>query len=64
LLSLLPQPTEPGQHIHADLFGTLRTSAKGKKFILCVTEAFMKYVKLVALPNKEASTIAEAIFDK
>ncbi len=64
LLSPLPLPTEPGQRVHANLFGPLRTSDKGKKFILCVTDAFTKYVELVALPNKEASTVAEAIFDK
>ena len=50
--------------MHADLFGPLKTSDKGKKFILCITDAFTKYVELVALPNKEASTVAEAIFDK
>jgi hypothetical protein len=57
-------PTEPGQRVHADLFGPLKTSDKGKKFILCITDTFPKYVKLVALPNKEAATGAEAIFDK
>ena len=50
--------------MHADLFGPLKTSDKGKKFILCITDAFTKYVELAALPNKEAATVAEAIFDK
>jgi hypothetical protein len=50
--------------VHADLFGPLKTSDKGKKFILCITDAFTKYVELAALPNKEAATVAEAIFDK
>jgi hypothetical protein len=63
LLSPLPLPMEPGQLVQADLFGPLKTSDKGKKFILCVTDAFTKYIELVALPNKEANT-AEAIFDK
>ena len=64
LLSPLPLPTEPGQRVHADLFGPLKTSDKGKKFILCITDAFTKYVELAALPNKEAATVAEAIFNK
>jgi hypothetical protein len=64
LLSPLPLPTEPGQRVHADLFGPLKTSDKGKKFIQCITDAFTKYVELAALPNKEAATVAEAIFDK
>ncbi len=61
LLMSLPQPTEPNQRIHADLFGP-RDS--GKKFILCMTDAITKYVELVPLPNKEANTVANAIFDK
>jgi hypothetical protein len=60
----LPQPTKPGQRVHADLFGSLHLSNFGKKFILCMTDAFTKYVELVALPNKEDPTIAEAIFNK
>ena len=64
LLSPLPQCTEPGQRVHADLFGPLKTSDQGKKFILCVTDAFTKYVELVALPNKEATSVAKAIFDR
>jgi len=64
LLSSLPQPTEPNQRIHADLFGPLKTSDSGKKFILCMTDALTKYVELVPLPNKEADTVANAIFDK
>jgi hypothetical protein len=31
LLSPLPLPTKPGQLVHADLFGPLKTSDKGKK---------------------------------
>jgi hypothetical protein len=64
LLSTLPQPTEPNQRVHADLFGPLKTTDSGKKFILCITDAFTKYVELVPLPNKEANTVADAIFSK
>ena len=64
LLSPLPQCSEPGQRVHADLFGPLKTSGNNKKYILCMTDAFTKYVELVALSNKEATTVAEAIFSK
>ena len=64
LLSPLPQCTQPNQRIHADLFGFLVVSGRGKKYILCITDAFTKYVELVAINNKEASTVAEAIFEK
>ena len=60
----LPQCSQLNQRIHADLFGPLKTSEKGKKYILCITDAFTKYVELVAIPDKEASTIAAAIFHK
>jgi len=58
----LPQCTEPNQRIHADLFGPLKTSTNNKKYILCMTDAFSKYVELIPLPNKEALTVASAIF--
>ncbi len=62
LLTPLPICTEPNQIIHADLFGALVTSGRNKKYILCMTDACTKYVKLVALPNKEAETVADPIF--
>ncbi len=63
LLSPLLQCTEPNQQVNADLFGPLKTSEGDKKFILCITEAFTKYVKLVVLPNKEALTVATGILN-
>ena len=64
LLSPLPIVNEPNIRIHADLFGPLRTSNRGKKYLLCMTDACTKYVELVALDNKEAATVAEAIFTR
>ena len=62
VMTSLPICTEPNQRIHADLFGALTASDKNKKYILCMTDAFTKYVELVAIPNKEAGTVADAIF--
>ena len=64
LLSPLPLPTEPNMRIHCDLYGPLKTSGINKKYILAITDAFTKYVELVALPCKEASVVTEAIFKK
>ncbi len=64
LLSPLPQCSEPNQHIHCDLFGPLKISGNEKKFILCMTDAFTKYVELAALPDKEALTVTSAIFNR
>ena len=64
LLSPLPQCTEPNQRIHCDLFGPLKISGNAKKYILCMTDAFTKYVELVALPDKEALTVTSAVFNR
>jgi hypothetical protein len=62
LLTPLPQPTEINMRINADLFGPLRTSGNNKKYVLCITDSFSKYVELVAVPSKEAPVVTEAIF--
>ena len=64
LLFPLPQCTEPNQRVHADLFGPLKVSGSQKNYILCMTDAFTKYVELVALLDKEAPTVATGIFER
>ena len=64
LLTPLPQPTEPNMRVHSDIFGPLRDLGRGKRYILTITDAFTKYVELVALPNKEAKTVCEALFNR
>ena len=63
LITSLPQPTEPNQRVHADLFGPLKTSERQKHYVLCITDAFTKYIELVAIENKESATVAQAIFE-
>ena len=63
LLLPLPRCTQLNQRVLADLFGFLVVSGRGKKYILCTTDAFTKYVKLIVIDNKEANTIAEAVFE-
>jgi hypothetical protein len=36
----------------------------GNKYILTITDAFTKYSKIVAIPNKETETVADAVFTK
>ena len=59
----LEQPASMNHRIHIDLFGPLATSENGKSYILVITDAFTKYVELVALKNKEAKTVADALMD-
>ncbi len=38
------------------------TADSNKKFVLCITEAFTKYTVVTEIANKEAETVANAIF--
>ncbi len=57
----LPPPDKPNDRVHADLFGPLPGSPSGNKWILTLTCAFSKFVRVLPLPNKEAHTVATAI---
>jgi transposase InsO family protein len=61
-LAPLPIPECPNWRIHADLFGPMLTADSNKKFILCITDAFTKYAVITLIQNKNAETVADAIF--
>ncbi len=63
-LQSLPLCTQPNQRCHIDLFGPLRISGGGKKYIMVMTDAFTKLVQLEAIENKEAVTVARAFFER
>jgi hypothetical protein len=54
--SPLPQCSMPNQRVHMDLFGPLKTSESGKKYTMCNTDAFSKYLEPLAIPDKTAIT--------
>ena len=64
-IALLPLavPDHFNQRVHVDLWGP-QLSNSGHKYILVITCAFTKLVELAALKDKEAHTVAEAIFSK
>ena len=64
VLHPLPITTDLNQRVAMDLFGPLKTSASGKAYVLCMTDSHSHYIELVALPNKEASTVVNAVFEK
>ena len=64
LTSTLPQCSSPNQRIHIDLFGPLKNSENNNNYIMCMTDAFTKYIILAPIPNKEAITVAKVFFDK
>ena len=54
----------PNQRIHMDLLGPCKILDAGYKYVLTMTNAFTKYAKIAAIPNKEAVTVADAVFAK
>ena len=60
----IPPETAPNERIHMDFFGPITGENGDHKYILGVTDAFTKVVRLAAIPNKEATTVAEAIIKR
>jgi hypothetical protein len=63
-LSPLPILEHPNLWINADLFGLMKTADNNKKFVLCITCAFTKYAVVTVIANKDAETVADAIYKK
>jgi hypothetical protein len=61
-LAPLPIPEQPNWRIHADLFWPMLTADSNKKFVVCLTNAFTKYDVVTSIQNKNAETVADAIF--
>jgi len=57
-------PEQPNIRIHADLFGPMLAAGRQHKYILCITDAFTKYAIVTPVENKEAETVAKAIFSE
>ncbi len=60
----LPIPDTPNTRIHADLFGPMMDASRKSSYILCITDAFTKYAIVTSIPNKDAQTVAKAIFEQ
>ena len=60
----LPIPMEPNERVHMDLYTDLKTQDSGNKHILVITDAFSKYVEMVAIESKHAEVIARAVFER
>ena len=63
-LHSLPLCTIPNERVHIDLFGPLKVSQGGHKFIMVMTDAFTKLVELAAIEDKMAETVARNFFEK
>ena len=63
-LTPLSQCTSINQRVHIDLFGPLKTTSTGKKYILVATDAFSKYAEMAAIDDKTASNVARVFFER
>ena len=63
-LTPLTQCTAMNQRVHIDLFGPLKTTSTGKKYIFVATYAFSKYAELAPIDDKTAPNVARVLFDR
>ena len=56
-------PKARNERIHFDLVGPLKSSNTGYKHILSITDAYSRWIELVPIINKEAITVAKALWD-
>ena len=56
-------PTSRNVRIHFDLVGKLRSSNDNYNYILSITDAYSRWVELVPIKDKEAITVAKALWD-
>ena len=52
----------PGDHMAVDLTGPFTRSNNGNTFLMVLVDVCTRFVFLIPLPNKEASTVAKALF--
>ena len=60
---IIPWPQARGfnDRVHCDLVGPFRSNTNNK-YILCIIDAYSKWVEIVAIPDKKATTVAWEIF--
>jgi hypothetical protein len=57
----IPPPRQPNERIHVDLMGPLKTDV-GPKYIVAVSDAFTKQLRLATVAQKSATEVAEVIW--
>ena len=53
----------PMEMVAADIMGPLPTSKHGNRYILVVSDYFTRWVEAYAIPNQEATTVAQKLID-
>ena len=58
-----PTPQKPFDVVIVDTMGPLNVTENGNKYILCLVCDLSKYLVAIPIKNKEAKTVAKAIFE-
>ena len=62
-LTIFP-PIRPLEFIAIDVLGPLPTTARGNRFVLCITDRFSKMSVAVPLKDQTASVVAQTLVDR
>ena len=57
-------PDNPLEFLAMDVLGALPATARGNRFVLCITDRFTKMSVAIAVPDQTASTVAQAFVDR
>jgi hypothetical protein len=63
MLTPWQQAVQPNERVHIDLYGPLQGDPI-YKYVAVMSCAFTKWVEVVPIPNKEAMTVAKAVFEE
>jgi hypothetical protein len=58
------RPQRTNQLVSCDFAGPLKTTVRGNQYLLIIVDCFCKYLRVVALPDKETTTSAKALLEK
>jgi hypothetical protein len=60
----MPICSSPNKRLRINLYGPLKTSAAENHYVVVMTDAFTKYVKLAAISNKTEDQVAKVLFER
>ena len=53
----------PNETLFVDLVGPMNTTNQNNKYVLTMEDGWSRFVNAICIPNKEANTVADAIFN-
>lgn len=60
-LQRLPEASQPFQMLGLDILGPFHKTPAGNRYVLTIIDHFSRYVCMIAMPNQQANTVAQAL---